>query len=88
MHELSLMNNLFHKIEQIAKNESACAVSKVHVKIGALAHISAEHFREHFDELRENSVAKEAELLITVDHDIYHPQAQDITLISVEVLER
>lgn len=87
MHEHSLMNDLFSKIETIAKNENASSISKVHVKIGALSHISASHFKEHFDEFRLSSIAKEAELIITQDDNIHDPKAQDITLISIDVTE-
>ncbi len=87
MHELSLMNSLFHKIEEIAVKSKAKTVTKVHVKLGALAHISPDHFREHFDEMREKSIAKNAELVIISDHDIHDPQAQDITLLSIDVSE-
>lgn len=87
MHEHSLMQNLFQKIENIASHSGAKRVTKVHVKIGALAHISASHFREHFDEIRPTSVAKDAELMISMDDNIHDAQAQDITLLSVDIEE-
>lgn len=85
MHEMSLMNDLFQKLKEVASNAHAEKVTKVHVEIGALAHISASHFREHFDELRQNSVAQDAELLISTNDDIHHERAQDITLLSIDV---
>lgn len=87
MHEHSLMNDLFRKIAEIAKNENANHVSKIYVKIGALAHISPSHFQEHFDEMRPGTVAESAEVVITKDDDIHSPTAQDITLISVDIPE-
>ncbi|MFI4937662.1 MAG: hydrogenase/urease maturation nickel metallochaperone HypA [Candidatus Berkiellales bacterium] len=87
MHEHSLMNDLFKKIEEIANTLNAKAVTQVHIKLGALAHISPEHFREHFDEMRKNSVAEHAEVIITTDTNIDDPKAQDITLVSIEVPE-
>lgn len=87
MHEHSLMKNLFGKIEEIANNLNAKKVLKVHIKLGALAHISPEHFQEHFDEMRNDSIAKDAKVVITTSTDINDPQAQDITLLSIEIPE-
>ena len=85
MHEMSLMNNLLAKIEQIAKENNANKVSKVCVTLGALAHISEEHFREHFREGTTGTFAEGAELVATVDEDINNPNAQEILLTSVDV---
>lgn len=87
MHELSLMRDLFNKIQQIAAQHQAQRVTKVHIELGALAHISADHFKEHFDELRQDSVAEHAELVITKNPDIHDPKAQDISLLSIDVAD-
>ncbi len=47
MHELSLIRNLLNKLEMIAIENDAKIVS-IKIRLGALAHISPEHFREHF----------------------------------------
>ena len=49
MHEHSLMNNLMSKILSLAEKENAVQITKISVKLGALSHMSPEHFREHFD---------------------------------------
>ena len=85
MHEMSLMNNLLAKIEQIAKENNSNKVSKVCVTIGALAHISEDHFREHFIEGTTGTIAEEAELFVTMNEDINDPNAQDILLTSIDV---
>ena len=85
MHEMSLMNNLLAKIEQIAKENNSKKVSKVCVTIGALAHISEDHFREHFIEGTTGTIAEEAELFVTMNEDINDRNAQDILLTSVDV---
>lgn len=85
MHEMSLMNNLLAKIEQIAKENNSNKVSKVCVTIGALAHISADHFREHFVEGASGTIAEGAELFVIMNEDINDPNAQDILLTSVDV---
>lgn len=85
MHEISLMKDLLNKIDEIAKENNADTVTQVHVQLGPLAHISADHFAEHFKEFTVNTVAQDAKLTITELDDINHPQAQDITLISLDV---
>ena len=50
MHEFSLMADLLRKIEQLAKDADADKVTAVKVKLGALSHITPDHFREHFEE--------------------------------------
>lgn len=85
MHEMSLMNNLLAKIEQVAKENNSNKVIKVCVTIGALAHISEDHFREHFVEGTTGTIAEGAELFVTMNEDINGPTAQDILLTSVDV---
>lgn len=87
MHEHSLMNDLFKKINEIALKENVKHVAKVHVQLGALSHISPDHFKEHFDEMCKGTVAENAQVIITEDGDIHSSSAQDITLISVDVVE-
>lgn len=87
MHEFSLLANLFKKIEAIRAAENASKVVKVSVKIGALAHISGDHFREHFEHASQNTSFADAELEIEVSQDENAPDAQDIVLKSIEVEE-
>ncbi|MFC1665693.1 hydrogenase/urease maturation nickel metallochaperone HypA [Pseudomonadota bacterium] len=85
MHEFSLINNLLQKIETIAEQNSAGTVTKVSVTIGALAHISASHFREHFVEGCKGSIANGAILEIEENPDVTDPNAQDILLKAIDV---
>jgi hydrogenase nickel incorporation protein HypA/HybF len=85
MHELSLIADLLRRIDAIAKAESARRVVAVSVWIGALAHISAEHFAEHFNEAAAGTIAAGARLDATVSGDTAHANAQDILLESIEV---
>ena len=87
MHEAGLIRDLLAKINELADQESATSVQKVSVWLGALSHISAEHFREHFENETGDSVAANAELEIETSDDIDHPQAQDILLRSIEIAE-
>lgn len=85
MHEFSLMADLLRKIESIAAGEGASKVRRVSVKLGALSHISPEHFREHFEEGTRGTLAEGADLDIETLTDIHDPQAQEILLSSLEV---
>ncbi len=85
MHEMSLINNLMGKIKAIAREQGAERVAGVTVRLGALSHISAGHFREHFIEGARGGIADGAKLTIETSDDIKDPRAQDIMLLSVEV---
>jgi hydrogenase nickel incorporation protein HypA/HybF len=87
MHEHALIANLLSKIDAVAREQNARRVVGVAVWIGALAHISAEHFREHFEAGSRGSLAEGARLDIELSDDLDHPQAQDILLRRVEVAD-
>jgi hydrogenase nickel incorporation protein HypA/HybF len=85
MHEMTLLRDLLRKIELIAAQEEASRVVGVKVRIGALAHISGEHFREHFEQATEGHVAEDAELEVVEMSDESDPLAQEIVLESIQV---
>jgi hydrogenase nickel incorporation protein HypA/HybF len=85
MHEMSLIHDLMRKIETIARDQNAVKVVGVKIRLGALAHISADHFREHFEEESKGTIADGARLHVELLTDENDPQAQDIMLDSVEV---
>ena len=85
MHEFSLINDLMRKIESIARDQGAQRVVALKVKLGALSHISAEHFREHFEAAATGTIAERARLEIETLTDEYDSHAQDILLDSVEM---
>ncbi len=85
MHELSLIADLMCKIEKIAHEQNSDKVAGVAVKLGALCHISADHFREHFVHASRGTVTEDARLDIEILTDITHPHAQEILLDSVEL---
>ncbi len=84
MHELSLIRNLLNKLEMIAIENDAKIVS-IKIRLGALAHISSEHFREHFVAMAKGKL-KNAKLEIYIAKDI-DANAQDIMLESVALAE-
>jgi hydrogenase nickel incorporation protein HypA/HybF len=85
MHEASLMKDLMRKLEEIAGREDARKVVGVTVWLGALSHMSAEHFAEHFEQVAAGTRAEGAKLTVTVSEDIDDEHAQDIRLESVEL---
>lgn len=85
MHEFSLMADLLRKIDQVARARDAARVVGVKVRLGALAHISASHFREHFEMGTKGTLADGARLDVLESTDPNDPRAQDIVLESVEV---
>lgn len=85
MHEHSLMNNLMSKILLLAEKEHAAQVTKVSVKLGALSHMSPEHFKEHFDIAAKGTIAENATLDTEEDNDLNDPNAQSILLKSIDV---
>jgi hydrogenase nickel incorporation protein HypA/HybF len=85
MHEASLMRGLMRKIGEVVEREGASRVVRVEVWLGALSHMSAEHFAEHFAVSSAGTLAEGATLEVTVSEDTGHANAQDIMLVSVEV---
>jgi hydrogenase nickel incorporation protein HypA/HybF len=85
MHEQGLFNDMMHKVREVADSQQADRVTRITVRLGALANISPDHFREHFDIARADSIAAEAELEILQMQDPEHPDAQHMILDSIEV---
>ncbi len=85
MHEASLMTSLMRQIESVAGAERAARVVSVAVWLGALSHMSKQHFAEHFCRVAAGTIAEGARLDITVSNDVDHADAQLIRLESVEV---
>jgi hydrogenase nickel incorporation protein HypA/HybF len=85
MHEASLMIGLLRQIEAVAREQGARRVTGVRVRLGALAHLSPDHFRHHFQQASRGAVSEGARLDITESQDLSDPAAQDILLESVEL---
>lgn len=85
MHEASLIRGLMRKITDLAKAEDAKHVTEVRVWLGAMSHMSADHFREHFDEASRGTIAEGASLVVDVSDSADDPNAQDLLLRSIEV---
>ena len=79
------MADLLHKIEQLAKDANTDKVTGVKVKLGALSHITPDHFREHFEAAIVGTIAEGATLEVEQSDDQGDPNAQDILLESVDI---
>ena len=50
MHEHALIKGLMRQVKDVAAAENARKVVKISVWLGALSHMSPEHFGHHFEE--------------------------------------
>lgn len=79
------MNALMRQVEVVATAEGAGRVTVVRVRLGVLAHMSPEHFREHWEVAARGGIAEHAELEVELSTDLGDPAAQDLTLTSLDV---
>lgn len=75
------------KILFLAKKEQAEKVTKISVKLGALSHMSADHFKEHFDISAKGTIAENAVIEAEECDDVDDPNAQSILLVSIDVAD-
>lgn len=85
MHELSLMADLLRTIDRAARDHQAARVTGVRVSLGALTHMSPQHFQEHFERAALGTLAAGARLEIVQETDIRQPDAQSVLLVQIEV---
>ena len=85
MHEHALMKGLMRQVSEIAAAENARKVVKISVWLGALSHMSPEHFGHHFEDAAAGSLAEGAELDCIASDDIHDPRALDVVLQGIEV---
>ena len=85
MHEASLIANLLRQITAIMQQQGRGRVVGVTVKLGALCHISPEHFRAHFVQGARGTIAEGARLTCESGHSLHDPHAQDVILDCLEV---
>jgi hydrogenase nickel incorporation protein HypA/HybF len=79
------MDNLMNKILHLAKEEKAARVTKVCVKLGAFSHMSAQHFKEHFDIAALGTIAQDAVIEAEESQDMHDPDAATVVLKSIDV---
>lgn len=85
MHERTLLRDVMARIDALAHAEGATRVTKIKVRLGALSHLTPEHFREHFEDASRGTVADGAIVEAEVVGDLTSAHARDVVLESVEV---
>ena len=87
MHETALVRDIVRRIDDLASATNARRVTGAKVWLGALSHLSADHFREHFGIEARDTLAAGAVLEIEVSEDPDDPQAQHVRLENVELYD-
>lgn len=85
MHERSLMDALLRQIEAAAQAAGGARVTCVRVRVGPMFHGSADHLREHFDEVARGTLADGATLMVRIDATGSTRYSQDVFVDSVDV---
>ena len=85
MHEAALMRDLMRKILDVASQQGASRVVSLSVRLGALSHMNAAHFAEHFAQAAAGTIAAGATIHAQVETNIQSSSACDVILESVEV---
>jgi hydrogenase nickel incorporation protein HypA/HybF len=63
------MRDVIRRVEDVASAEGASRVTRVSVRLGALSHFTAGHFREHFEDASRGTVAEGALVDAVVEND-------------------
>ena len=87
MHETALVRDVVRRIEDLGHATGARRITGAKIWLGALSHLSAEHFREHYAFEAQGSMAAGAILTIEASSDLDHPDAQHVRLESVDLDE-
>ena len=87
MHETAIIRDLVRHMVDLANSSGTRRIARAKVWLGALSHLSADHFREHFAAEALGSLAAGAALDVEVSDDPKHPHAQQVRLESIEIEE-
>jgi hydrogenase nickel incorporation protein HypA/HybF len=87
MHETALVRDVVRRINDLARATGTGRVMGAKIWLGALSHLSAEHFRDHYAVEALGTAAAGATLMIRVSDDLDHPHAQHVRLESVDLDE-
>lgn len=85
MHETGIVRDLVRRLEKVASDAGAEAVSGVEVWLGALSQFTPHHFREHFDDEAKGTIAEKAKLEIITSDDPGDPNALHVMICSVDL---
>jgi hydrogenase nickel incorporation protein HypA/HybF len=79
------MDDLVRKVLAVAEAERATSVTRIRVRLGALSHFTPEHFREHWVDATQGTIAEGSEVDAVMDAALMGEAAQGVVLESVEV---
>lgn len=79
------MHDVLRKVEEVARASGAERVTRVEVRLGALSHITPEHFRQHFADASRGTIADGADVSAVLDDDTSSQLAAEVVLESVEI---
>jgi hydrogenase nickel incorporation protein HypA/HybF len=85
VHEASLIRSLLQQVLARASGAGAVRVVGLTVRLGALAHLSPEHFDEHFRQAARGTLAEGATIDAIIDTDLRADGAADIRLEAIEI---
>lgn len=85
MHETGIVRDLVRHLEALAKDAGALSIERVHVSLGALSQFSPVHFREHFEEEVNGTIAQGTRLEIEEASDPADPDALHVVIRSVDL---
>ena len=81
---LTLVRDIIRGIEDLARAAGGARVTGAKIWLGALSHLSADHFREHYAIEAQGTAAAGATLVIEASDDLNDPHAQRVRLESVD----
>jgi len=87
MHETALVRDVVRRINDLARGGDARRVIGARIWLGALSHLSPEHFRAHYSVEARGTAAATAILDIEVSDDLGDPHAQHVRLESIDLDE-
>ncbi len=85
MHEEALLRDLRRKIQEVARAEGDPPIRRVHLWVGALAHVTPATLRVRWPEVVAGTPAQDGQLVIDVSEDTADPAAQGIRLVEMTV---
>jgi hydrogenase nickel incorporation protein HypA/HybF len=85
VHERGLMRDVIRRVEDVAAAEGSARVTRIAVRLGALSHFTADHFREHFEDAARGTVAESAIVDAVVEDDVANACAREVLLESIEL---
>ena len=85
MHETGIVRDLVRHLETVARDNGAQSIRGVRLSLGALSQFSPGHFREHFEEEAEGTLAQGAVLDIVEEEDPMDPDALHVLVRSVDL---